>query len=115
MERSAGIDRGGGTSHLLAARVVGSGKGLDCAHHAVVLVQQDVAVVDPPAREVEKPRPDGDLAERRHGRRVLVVAHRDRPPVDGDDLVVVDVDMERVPGAVALRITHSSVVLSWTT
>src|SRR5215213_7754332 len=62
----------------------GSGKGFDRAHHAVVLVQQDVAVVNPPARKVEKPRAHGDLAEWRHGRRVLPIAHRNRLPVHGD-------------------------------
>src|SRR5215212_787042 len=58
------------------ARAIGSGEGLDRAHHAVVLVQQDVAVVDPPAWEVEEPRPHRELAEGRDAGRVLVVAHR---------------------------------------
>src|SRR5262245_48278124 len=63
----------------------------DGAHHAVVLVQQDVAVEDPTAGEVGKLRAHRELAEGRDAGRVLVVAHRDRLPIYRHDLIVVDV------------------------
>src|SRR5215208_7638139 len=58
-----------------------------------------MAVEDPPARKVEEPGPHRELAEGRDAGRVLVVAHRDRLPIHRDDLIVVDVDVKRVPGA----------------
>ena len=59
----------------------------------------DVAMEDPPARKVGEPRPHRELAEGRNACRVLVVAHGDRLPVHRDDLIDVDVDVKRVPGA----------------
>src|SRR3954469_11010240 len=70
---------------------VALGKGPDRPHHALVLVQRDVAVVDPAALEIEKPGAHGDLTEWRHVCRVLAVTHGHGLPVDGDDLEVVDV------------------------
>src|SRR5687768_6282083 len=58
-----------------------------------------MAVEDPPTREVGEPRPHRELAEGRNAGRVLVIAHRDRLPIHRDDLIVVDVDVKRVPGA----------------
>src|SRR5688500_10240342 len=57
-----------------------------------------MAVEDPAAREIFEARTHGDLTEGRNGCGVLVVTQRDRLSVDGDDLVVVDVDVKRVPG-----------------
>src|SRR5215203_3091992 len=60
-------------------------------------MEQDVAVVDPPPREVAVSRPHRDLSEWWYACCVLGGAHGHRLTVDGDDLVVVDMDMEWVP------------------
>jgi hypothetical protein len=60
----------------------------------VILVQQNVVMVAPPLREVTVSRPHRDLAEGWYPRRLLGGACAHRLAIDGDNLVVDDVDVE---------------------
>ena len=69
---------------------------VDDRHHAEVLVGDDMAVVHVPAEEVHEPHADDDLALDGQRHHVGPAAGLERPPVHGDHLEVVDVDVERV-------------------
>ena len=82
------------TSHVIAPGLLDD---LDDAHHRMILVKQEMAVVDKLPGVVEKPAPDRDLAVRRDHEGIVVAMCGARFPVDGNHLEIVDMDMKRMP------------------